>query len=92
MKRSINSGRLNLGYPRAWERPLDTVALLEHNMIIERSRSCHRVQRVVNIHRRRDELDTASILDLFKRAVRERQIKISLHAAEEALAEEITKR
>jgi hypothetical protein len=36
-------------------------------------------------------LDTASILDLFKRAVRERQIKISLHAAEEALAEEITR-
>jgi hypothetical protein len=36
-------------------------------------------------------LDTAAILDLFERAVREHQIKISLHAAEEALAEEITR-
>lgn len=36
-------------------------------------------------------MDTTSILDLFKRAVRERQIKISLHAAEEALAEHITR-
>jgi len=37
-------------------------------------------------------LDTAAILDLLKRAVDERQVKISLHAAEEALAEEITRR
>jgi hypothetical protein len=37
-------------------------------------------------------LDTAAILDLLKRAVDERRIKISLHAAEEALAEEITRR
>ena len=31
------------------------------------------------------------ILELFERAVRERQIKISLHAAEEAFAEYITR-
>lgn len=37
-------------------------------------------------------MDTPAILDLFKRAVKECQIKISLHAAEEALAEEITRR
>jgi hypothetical protein len=37
-------------------------------------------------------LDTAAILDLLKRAVDQRQVKISLHAAEEALAEEITRR
>ena len=36
-------------------------------------------------------MDTATILGLLKRAVDERQIKISLHAAEEALAEEITR-
>jgi len=36
-------------------------------------------------------LDAASILALFKRAVQEGQIKISLHAAEEALAEHITR-
>ena len=34
-------------------------------------------------------MGTASILDLFERAVREQQLKISLHAAEEALAENI---
>jgi len=39
----------------------------------------------------RSGLDTASILDLFKQAVREQQLKISLHAAEEALAEHITR-
>jgi hypothetical protein len=37
-------------------------------------------------------LDTAAILDSPKQAVDERQIKISLHAAEEALAKEITRR
>ncbi|MEJ2737456.1 MAG: DUF4258 domain-containing protein [Anaerolineae bacterium] len=37
-------------------------------------------------------MDSAAILDLLKRAVDERQTKISLHAAEEALAEEITRR
>lgn len=37
-------------------------------------------------------MDTAAILDMLNRAVDERQIKISLHAAEEALAEEITRR
>ena len=31
-------------------------------------------------------LDTAAVRTLFRRAVRERQIKISLHAAEEALS------
>jgi hypothetical protein len=36
-------------------------------------------------------LDTATILDLFKRAVQEHQVKISLHAAEQALADEITR-
>jgi hypothetical protein len=36
-------------------------------------------------------LDTNAILDLFKQAAREQQIKISLHAAEEALAENITR-
>jgi hypothetical protein len=36
-------------------------------------------------------LDAVAILDLFKRAVREHQVKISLHAAEEALAEQITR-
>lgn len=36
-------------------------------------------------------MDAASILDLFKRAVREQQLKISLHAVEEALAENITR-
>jgi hypothetical protein len=45
-----------------------------------------------SIRRRRVRLDTAAIIDLLKRAVFERQIKISLHAAEEALAEEITRR
>ena len=45
-----------------------------------------------SICRRRVCLDTAAILDLLKRAVDERQIKISLHAAEEALADEITRR
>jgi hypothetical protein len=44
------------------------------------------------IRRWRVRLDTAAILDLLKRAVDERQVKISLHAAEEALAEEITRR
>lgn len=37
-------------------------------------------------------MDTVAILQLLKRAVIEGQIKISLHAAEEALAEEITRR
>lgn len=37
-------------------------------------------------------MNTAAILDLLKRAVDGRQIKISLHAAEEALAKEITRR
>jgi hypothetical protein len=37
-------------------------------------------------------LDTAVILDLLKQAVDTGQIKISLHAAEEALADEITRR
>ena len=36
-------------------------------------------------------MDTASILDLFEQAVREHQLKISLHAAGEALAEHITR-
>jgi hypothetical protein len=36
-------------------------------------------------------LDIASILGLFRRAVHEQQIKISLHAAEEALIEHITR-
>ena len=36
-------------------------------------------------------MDVTSILDMFKRAVREKQLKISLHAAEEALAEHITR-
>ncbi|RLC87873.1 MAG: DUF4258 domain-containing protein [Chloroflexi bacterium] len=36
-------------------------------------------------------MDIASILDLFKRAVRGRQLKISLHALEEALVEHITR-
>ena len=36
-------------------------------------------------------MDTAAVLTLFRRAVRERQIKISLHAAEQALSEEITR-
>ncbi len=36
-------------------------------------------------------MDTNSILDLFKQAVRERQLKISLHATEEAVAENITR-
>ena len=36
-------------------------------------------------------MDPPTILDLFKRAARQRQIKISLHAAEEALSEEITR-
>jgi hypothetical protein len=36
-------------------------------------------------------LDTAAIPDLLKRAVEGHQIKISLHAAGEALAEEITR-
>ncbi len=37
-------------------------------------------------------MDTAFILALFKRAVHAQQIKISLHAAEEAIAENITRR
>jgi hypothetical protein len=36
-------------------------------------------------------LDPASILELFKEAVHEQQIKISLHAAEEALTERISR-
>jgi hypothetical protein len=44
------------------------------------------------IRRWRVRSGTAAILDLLKRAVEERQVKISLHAAEEALAEEITRR
>jgi hypothetical protein len=36
-------------------------------------------------------LDAAAVADLLKRAVDEGQIKISLHAAEEALAEKITR-
>jgi hypothetical protein len=36
-------------------------------------------------------LDPPAILELLKRAVRERQIKISLHAADEALADDITR-
>jgi len=36
-------------------------------------------------------LDTAAILKLFKEAVQKQQIKISLHAAEQALAEYITR-
>ena len=36
-------------------------------------------------------MSSAGILDLLRRAVRERQIKVSLHAAEEALAEGITR-
>ena len=36
-------------------------------------------------------MDPASILGLFKQAVETGQIKISLHAAEEALAENITR-
>jgi hypothetical protein len=36
-------------------------------------------------------LDTEAIVTLLKRAVAEQQIKISLHAAEEALAETITR-
>ena len=36
-------------------------------------------------------MDEEAILSLLKQAVQERQIKISLHAAEEALAEEITR-
>jgi hypothetical protein len=36
-------------------------------------------------------LDVTSILELFKRAVTEGQLMISLHAAEEALAEDITR-
>ncbi len=36
-------------------------------------------------------MDPVSILALFKQAVQEQQLKISLHAAEEALAENITR-
>jgi hypothetical protein len=36
-------------------------------------------------------LDPASVLNLFKQAVQEHQIMISLHVAEEALAENITR-
>ena len=36
-------------------------------------------------------MDANAILGLFKRAVREQQIEISLHAAEEALAEHTTR-
>ncbi len=36
-------------------------------------------------------MDAASILDLLRTAVHERQIMVSLHAAEEALAEGITR-
>ena len=36
-------------------------------------------------------MDIATILNLFKRAVREHKIKISLHAAEQALADEISR-
>jgi len=45
-----------------------------------------------SIRRRRVCLDTAAIPDLLKQAVDERQIKTSLHAAEGALAEELTRR
>ena len=37
------------------------------------------------------QLDPASILKLFREAVQKKQIKISLHAAEEALTEHITR-
>ena len=37
-------------------------------------------------------MDSLAILEFLKRGVAERQIKISLHAAEEALADEITRR
>ena len=37
-------------------------------------------------------MDTVAILALLRQAVDEHRIKISLHAAEEALAEEITRR
>ena len=37
-------------------------------------------------------MDTASILTLFNQAVQEQRIKISLHAAEEALSENICRR
>jgi hypothetical protein len=36
-------------------------------------------------------LDTDTILDTLRQAVREQQVKISLHAAKEALAEHITR-
>jgi hypothetical protein len=36
-------------------------------------------------------LDKGAVLDLFRQAVETRQIKISLHAAEKALAENITR-
>ena len=36
-------------------------------------------------------MDTRATLDLFKQAVREQQVKISLRAAEEALADSITR-
>jgi hypothetical protein len=36
-------------------------------------------------------LDPASILRLFREAVQKQQIKISLHATQEALAEDITR-
>jgi hypothetical protein len=39
----------------------------------------------------RRKLDEEAILSLFKQAVQKQQVKISLHAAEEALAEEITR-
>ena len=37
-------------------------------------------------------MDAAAILELLKRAVHTQQIKVSLHVAEEALAENITRR
>jgi hypothetical protein len=43
------------------------------------------------VHALECDVDTAAVLGLFRRAVREHQIKISLHAAEEALSEEITR-
>ena len=49
------------------------------------------MQSAVAARTRRRRLDPAAILELFKEAVREQQIKISLHAVEEALMEHITR-